>query len=198
MTQNRFRWLPALPAGVPAAAVPVGIAAMAVTVALANLAVLHPINDWLTWGHFVFPVAFLVTDLCNRLFGREAAERVVAGGFAVAVAASLLLAGPRIALASGTAFLVGQLVDIRIFDYLRRASWWQAPVVSSLVAGTVDTALFYSLAFAGSGAPWEQWAGTDLAVKMLMILPLLGPFRLLSRRLAGRSRQRASEPPPGG
>ena len=171
------------PPGVPKAAVPVGIFAMACTVALANYAVLRPINDWLTWGHFVFPLAFLITDLINRIFGAEAARRVVAGGFAVAVAISLVVATPRIALASGTAFLIGQLVDVAIFDRLRHAVWWRAPVASSVAASIVDTAIFYSLAFAGTGEPWVQWGVADLAVKLTMVLPLLGPFRVLSRLL---------------
>ena len=178
-----MKWLPALPPGVPPGAVPAGIAAMAFTVALANYAVLQPINDWLTWGHFIFPLAFLITDLINRLCGPEAARRVVAGGFAIAVAISLAVATPRIALASGTAFLIGQLVDVAVFDRLRHASWWQAPAASSIAASIVDTAIFYSLAFAGSGDPWVQWGVTDLAVKLATILPLLGPFRLLSERL---------------
>ncbi len=165
-----------------------GILAMAAVVAAANYAVLHPINDWLTWGHFVFPLAFLVTDLINRLFGPVAARRVVWVSFVLAVAASAVIAGPRIALASGTAFLVGQLVDVEVFDRLRKGLWWRAPVLSSAVASTIDTALFYSLAFAGSGGSWVQWAATDLAVKLLMILPLLAPFVLLVRRFRGQRR----------
>ncbi len=156
---------------------------MAGIVALANFAVLHPINDWLTWGHFVFPFAFLVTDLVNRLFGPGAARRVVAGGFVIAVAVSFAVATPRIAIASGAAFLVGQLIDVWIFDRLRGSVWWRAPTVSSVAASVVDTSLFYSLAFAATGLPWPQWGITDLAVKLVMILPLLGPFRLLVRRL---------------
>ena len=178
-----MRWLPTLPPGVPPAAVPVGIAAMACTVALANYAVLRPINDWLTWGHFVFPLAFLITDLVNRLCGPEAARRVVVGGFAVAVVLSLAVATPRVALASGSAFLVGQLVDVAVFDRLRHTAWWRAPLASSIVASIVDTVIFYSLAFAATGGPWVQWGATDLAVKLAMILPLLAPFRILSERL---------------
>ena len=175
--------IPSLPPGVPRGAIPTGIAAMAIVVALANYAVLRPINEWLTWGHFVFPMAFLITDLMNRLFGPRAARWVVAGGFAVAVAISVAVATPRIALASGAAFLIGQLVDIAVFDRLRGGAWWRAPAASSVVASTVDTALFYSLAFAATGTPWIQWGVTDLAVKLAMILPLLAPFRMLSNRL---------------
>lgn len=157
----------------------IGIVALAAVVAAANYAVLRPINDWLTWGHFVFPIAFLVTDSINRIFGPTVARRVVIGGFLAAVLCSYWVATPRIAVASGIAFLVGQLLDVAVFDRLRRTGWWQAPAISSATASVVDTALFYSLAFSGSSLPWAQWATTDLMVKLLMIVPLLGPFALL-------------------
>lgn len=165
--------------------------AMAMIVAGANYGVLRPINDWLTMGHFIFPFAFLLTDLFNRLLGTAAARRLVLGGFLIAVAVSWAVASPRVALASGTAFLIGQWVDIWIFDRLRYDRWWRAPAVSSAVASVVDTALFYSLAFAGTGGTWIQWGLTDLGVKLVMIPPLLGMFwfqaiflwRRLSKRL---------------
>jgi len=158
-----------------------GIFAMGAVVTAANIAVTKPLNDWVTWGHFVFPLAFLVTDIVNRLQGAAAARRVVLGGFLLAVAASLALAPTRIAIASGLAFLVGQLVDVAVFDRLRNMAWWRGPSVSSSIAAVVDTGIFYAVAFAGTGDPWLQWGAVDLGVKLVMILPLLAPFRLLTR-----------------
>jgi uncharacterized PurR-regulated membrane protein YhhQ (DUF165 family) len=109
----------------------VPVLAMVVVVAGSNLAVQYPINDWLTWGAFTYPVAFLVTDLTNRRLGPVSARRVVYVGFALGVLLSMLVAGPRIALASGTAFLSAQLLDIWVFDRLRRLAWWRAPRCSS-------------------------------------------------------------------
>lgn len=149
---------------------------MALIVGLANVAVLRPVNDWLTLGHFVFPFAFLLTDIANRLLGTAVARRIVLGGFLIAVVASFVAASPRVAVASGTAFLVGQWIDIWVFDRLRRLAWWRAPLVSSIAASAVDTTLFYSLAFAGTGGTWMLWGLTDLGVKLLMIPPLLGMF----------------------
>ena len=155
------------------------VAAMVVVVAGSNVAVQYPINDWLTWGAFTYPVAFLVTDLTNRRFGPERARRVAYVGFALAVVLSIVLAGPRIALASGCAFLTAQLLDITVFDRLRRLPWWQAPLWSSGLASVWDTALFFSLAFAGTGLPWTTWAIGDLGAKAAMALLLLLPFRAL-------------------
>lgn len=158
----------------------VGVAAMAVVVTGSNVAVQYPINDWLTWGALTYPVSFLVTDLTNRALGPAAARRVVYAGFAVAVALSIALATTRIALASGSAFLVAQLLDVTLFNRLReRVSWWQAPLVSSAVASALDTALFFSLAFAATGLPWVTWALGDYGVKIAMALVMLIPFRLL-------------------
>ncbi len=157
----------------------IAIAAMAAIVALSNVAVQYPINDWLTWGALTYPASFLITDLTNRRFGPSRARIVVYVGFACAVALSFWLATPRIALASGTAFLVAQLMDVAVFDKLRRLPWWQAPLVSSGVASVVDTALFFSLAFAGTGLPWVTWGIGDLGVKFAMAALLLLPFRLL-------------------
>ncbi len=156
-----------------------GVAAMAVVVTASNILVQFPINDWITWGAFTYPAAFLVTDLTNRALGPGPARRVVYAGFALAVLLSILLADPRIALASGTAFLVAQLLDVTLFDRLRRAAWWQAPLASSTLGSVTDTALFFSLAFAGSGLPWVTWALGDLGVKLAMALVLLLPFRAL-------------------
>ena len=160
------------------------IAAMAAVITLSNVAVNFPINDWLTWGAFTYPVCFLVTDLTNRALGAEPARRVVYAGFAVGVLCSIVagllgLTTVRIALASGAAFLVAQLLDILIFDRLRRASWWKAPFLSSSLASFVDTLLFFGLAFAFTGLPWVTWALGDYGVKLVMALALLLPFRAL-------------------
>jgi uncharacterized PurR-regulated membrane protein YhhQ (DUF165 family) len=153
------------------------VLAMTVVVAASNWLVQFPINDVLTWGAITYPFSFLITDLTTRLQGPERARRVVWVGFALAVFLSLWLATPRIALASGTAFLAGQLLDIRIFQRLRTGSWWRAPLVSSTLGSIVDTALFFSLAFAGTGLPWVTLAMGDLGVKLLLAVLALAPFR---------------------
>jgi len=159
------------------------VAAMAALVVASNVLVQQPLpfwglGDWLTWAAFTYPVTFLVTDLTNRRFGAAAARRVVYAGFAVAVALSALLAEPRIALASGLAFLLAQLLDVQVFDRLRRAAWWQAPVVSSVAGSALDTGVFFAVAFAGTGVPWLTLALGDLAVKLAMAAVMLAPFRL--------------------
>ena len=156
-----------------------GAAAMAAIVTGSNVAVQFPINDWLTWGAFTYPVSFLVTDLTNRALGPAQARRVVCVGFAVAVALSVWVATWRVAAASGLAFLSAQLLDIVIFDRLRRAAWWRAPFISSTLASALDTILFFALAFAGTGLPWVTWALGDYGVKVFMATALLGPFRAL-------------------
>jgi uncharacterized PurR-regulated membrane protein YhhQ (DUF165 family) len=159
------------------------IAAMAAVIVLSNILVQHPINDWLTWGAFSYPLVFLVSDLTNRALGPQAARRVAWVGFAIAVAVSLALAPWRIAAASGAAFLFSQLMDVLVFNRWRRASWWKAPLMGSLVASVVDTAVFFFLAFAGSDMDWLQLAGGDLAVKAAMAALLLAPYRALLPRL---------------
>ncbi len=156
-----------------------GIVAMTIIVTASNVAVQYPINDWLTWGALTYPISFLVTDLTNRALGAKAARQVVYAGFAVAVVLSVAAAGPRIAAASGLAFLLAQLLDIAIFDRLRRAVWWHAPFVSSILASALDTALFFALAFAGSGLPWTTWALGDYGAKLAMAMAMLVPFRAL-------------------
>jgi len=153
--------------------------AMAAVVVASNVLVQFPLGDWLTWGAFTYPFAFLVTDLTNRRLGTDAARRVAIAGFVAAVVLSIWLATPRIALASGTAFLTAQLLDVTLFDRLRRRPWWQAPLASSTLASIWDTAVFFSLAFAGTGLPWVTWAVGDLGVKLAMALALLIPFRAL-------------------
>lgn len=152
---------------------------MAFVVVLSNWAVQFPINDWLTWGAFTYPVVFLVTDLTNRALGPVVARRVAWAGFAVAVIASLALAPWRIALASGTAFIVAQWLDISAFNRLRQMSWWQAPLIGSAIASVIDTALFFFIAFYGSDMDWLMLSAGDLGVKLAMAVLLLAPYRAL-------------------
>jgi queuosine precursor transporter len=136
-----------------------GILAMAIIVVASNILVQFLYGDWLTWGAFTYPFAFLVTDIMNRLYGVRAARRVVFAGFVVGVICSLVGTqiigefGPlvtfRIALASGLAFLTAQLTDVAIFNALRRRSWWRAPLIGSLVGSVLDTAIFFTVAFSG-------------------------------------------------
>ena len=157
---------------------------MAAVIVLSNLLVQLPINDWLTWGAFSYPLVFLVTDLTNRALGPAAARRVAWLGFAVAVVVSLALAPWRIALASGAAFIVAQAMDILVFNRWRQATWWKAPLWGSLVASVVDTAVFFFLAFAGSEMNWLTLTGGDLAVKAAMAVVLLAPYRALLPHLS--------------
>jgi uncharacterized PurR-regulated membrane protein YhhQ (DUF165 family) len=177
-----MRFVPASPVPVTPAALSGAILAMALVVLASNLLVQYAINDWLTWGAFTYPVAFLVSELTNRRFGPQVARRVAWWGFAVAVAASLALAPLRIAAASGLAFIASQLLDIQVFDRLRRGSWWRAPLVATVAAAVLDTSLFWSIAFAGASLPWVTWAIGDLAVKLAVGVCLLLPFRLLIAR----------------
>lgn len=135
-----------------------GVAAMAAVVVSSNILVQHLFGDWLTWGAFTYPVAFLVTDLTNRALGPRAARRVVFAGFMIGVICSLVasrftnefgapLVTLRIALGSGAAFLAAQLLDVAVFDRLRSGRWWRAPLVSSLLGSALDTALFFTIAF---------------------------------------------------
>ncbi len=175
----------------------VPVLAMTLVVVASNILVQYPfepfgLGDYLTWGAFTYPVAFLVTDLTNRRYGVGTARRLVIVGFVIAVVLSIALATPRIALASGTAFLVGQLLDITVFNRLRRQTWWRAPLVGSVIGSALDTALFFSLAFAGdadmSGPVelfgttlplWQSLAIFDFAVKMLVALVALLPYGAL-------------------
>ena len=175
----------------------VPVLAMTLVVVASNIFVQYPfepfgLGDYLTWGAFSYPVAFLVTDLTNRRFGATTARQLVIVGFIIAVVLSVWLATPRIALASGTAFLVGQLLDITVFNRLRRQSWWHAPLAGSVVGSALDTALFFSLAFAGiedMSVPvpvfgvilplWQSLAIFDFAVKMLVALLALIPYGAL-------------------
>lgn len=161
-----------------------GVAAMAAVVVASNILVQHPINDWLTWGALSYPFAFLVSELINRRFGPAPARRVAWVGFALAVILSVYFADPRIAAASGLAFLASQLLDIHVFDRLRHSRWWRAPLTATVLAAIVDTGLFFSIAFVGTEVPWVTLAVGDLGVKLFMGLVLLLPFRLLMARFA--------------
>lgn len=158
------------------------IAAMLLVVTSSNYLVQFPIGDYLTWGAFTYPFAFLVTDLTNRLLGPTRARQVVYAGFALGVALSVYMATPRIAAASGTAFLIGQLLDITVFNRLRAASWWKAPLFASALGSVLDTAIFFSLAFAGTDMNWLTLAFGDLCVKLAMAVGLLAPFRMAVAR----------------
>jgi hypothetical protein len=157
--------------------------AMAAVVALSNWLVQYPLNAWLTWGAFSYPLAYLVADVCNRCHGPRPARAIALCGFAVGFALSLWLANLQIALASGTAFLVSQLLDVAVFNRLRRAAWWKAPLWGSVAASVVDTAIFFSLAFHGTDVAWLPLAAGDLAVKFFMAALLLAPYRALVRGL---------------
>lgn len=157
---------------------------MAAIVLVSNILVQYPLNAWLTWGAFSYPVAYLVTDVCNRVYGASPARRVAWIGFAVGFIASALMAPLRIAIASGSAFIVSQLLDVAIFNRLRQQSWWKAPLFGSAAASVVDTALFFSLAFGGTEISWLHLAVGDLGIKLGMAFVLLPPYRILVARLA--------------
>lgn len=162
------------------------VVAMALVVGASNFLVSIPINDWLVWGAITYPLAFLVNDLVNRFYGASVARRVVYVGFAVGVLLSLSVESidQRVAIASGTAFLVSQLLDVAIFDRLRVGRWWIAPSVSSGVSAVVDTLLFFGIAFAGTGLPWQQWATGDLAVKWAVASLSVLVYGMLSARFS--------------
>lgn len=155
------------------------VLAMIAVIVLSNFAVQFVINDWLTWGAFTYPFVFLVCDLTNRAYGPVAARRVAWIGFVIAVGVSGLIAPWRIALASGAAFITSQLLDVLVFNRWRRASWWKAPLIGSLVASVVDTGVFFFLAFAGTAVSWLHLAGGDLSFKAAMAVLLLAPYRVL-------------------
>lgn len=153
------------------------VAAMMVVVTSSNYLVRFPINDFLTWGALTYPVSFLITDLTTRLEGPQPARRVVYVGFVLGLLLSCWLATPRIAAASGTAFLLGQLLDILLFQRLRQSGWWRAPLLSSILGSVLDTSVFFTLAFAGTGLPVLTLALGDLGVKLALAVLFLAPFR---------------------
>ena len=164
---------------------------MGVIVLSSNYLVQFPIKYYgleeiLTYGAFSYPVAFLITDLSNRSYGKLVARKVVYIGFAIGISFTLLfstnfadLISVRIAIGSGTAFLVAQLLDVQIFDKLRQKKWFVAPLTSSFIGSTVDTFLFFSISFYATGIPWFSLSLGDLAVKIFVALIMLIPFRLL-------------------
>lgn len=156
---------------------------MAGIVLMSNVLVQYPINPWLTWGAFSYPVAYFVTDVCNRVYGPALARRVAWVGFGVGLVLSLVMAPWRIALASATAFIVSQLLDVAVFNRLRQASWWKAPFFGSAAASVIDTAIFFGLAFAGTDFSWVHLAVGDLGVKLFMAAALLPPYRILINAL---------------
>lgn len=191
---------------------------MAFIVVASNYLVQFPVNytisdynfaDLLTWGAFTYPIAFLITDMTNRKFGVKSARIVVAVGFLIAVGLSIWLATPRIAIASGSAFLIAQLLDVSIFNSLRKSAWWQAPLISSIIGSVIDTIIFFTIAFSGTfgfmgyedafvmeNAPllglftaeaprWVSWALGDLGVKLIIGLAMLIPYGAALPYLAG-------------
>ena len=164
---------------------------MASVVVLSNYLVQFPVNymgfqDLLTYGAFSYPIAFLITDLSNRRYGKNTAKKIVYLGFILGVILTFYfstnysdLISIRIAIGSGTAFLVAQLVDVNIFDRLRKKVWFAAPLVSSLIGSGIDTFLFFSISFYGTGVNWITLSLGDLFVKIFVALMMLIPFRLL-------------------
>ena len=164
---------------------------MGVVVLSSNYLVQFPINYYgleeiLTYGAFSYPIAFLITDLANRSYGKVVARKIVYIGFVIGIAFTLFfsttftdLISVRIAIGSGTAFLVAQLLDVQIFDQLRKKKWFVAPLTSSLIGSTIDTFLFFSISFYATGIPWITLSLGDLAVKIFVALIMLIPFRLL-------------------
>ena len=167
---------------------------MGVVVLISNYLVQFPIKHYgleeiLTYGALSYPIAFLITDLANRSYGKEVARKIVYIGFALGVSFTLLfstnfadLISIRIAIGSGTAFLVAQLLDVQIFDNLRKKTWYIAPLTSSIFGSTVDTFLFFSISFYATGIPWVTLSLGDLTIKILITLLMLVPFRLLLKK----------------
>jgi len=150
----------------------------------------YGLEEILTYGAFSYPVAFLITDLANRSFGKIVARKIVYIGFTIGISFTLLfstnftdLISIRIAIGSGTAFLVAQLLDVHIFDKLRKKEWFVAPLTSSLIGSTIDTFIFFSISFYGTGIPWITLSLGDLSVKIFVALMMLIPFRILLKTL---------------
>ena len=164
---------------------------MGVVVLSSNYLVQFPINYYglneiLTYGAFSYPIAFLITDLANRSYGKRVARKIVYFGFVLGIGFTVLfstdfadLISIRIAIGSGIAFLTAQLLDVQIFDRLRKKEWFVAPLTSSMIGSTIDTFLFFSISFYGTGGPWVTLSLGDLIVKVIVALIMLIPFRLL-------------------
>ena len=169
---------------------------MGVVVLTSNYLVQFPINyfdlqEILTYGAFSYPIAFLITDISNRFYGKIYAKKIVYIGFAIGICFTVLfstnftdLISIRIAIGSGTAFIVAQLIDVQIFDKLRKKKWFIAPLTSSLIGSTIDTFLFFSIAFYATGISWFTLSLGDLTVKIFVALIMLIPFRLLLRKVS--------------
>ena len=164
---------------------------MAILVTISNFLVQYPVNffglnEILTYGAFTYPITFLITDLANRRYGKITARKIVYVGFVLGIGLTLFfstnfndLISIRIAIGSGTAFLIAQLLDVQIFDKLRKKVWFMAPLTSSLIGSFIDTILFFSISFYKTGVPWVSLAIGDFFVKVLIALIMLIPFRLL-------------------
>ena len=164
---------------------------MGLVVLISNFLVQFPVkyyglDEILTYGAFSYPIAFLITDLANRSFGKLTARKIVYFGFMIGILFTLIFStnfsdsiSIRIAVGSGTAFIIAQLLDIQVFDKLRRKTWFVAPLFSSLIGSTIDTFLFFSISFYGTGVPWVTLSLGDLSVKIFIALIMLIPFRLL-------------------
>ena len=164
---------------------------MGVVVLSSNYLVQFPVNYYglnevLTYGAFSYPIAFLITDLANRSYGKRVARKIVYFGFVLGIGFTVLFSTDfadfisiRIAIGSGVAFLTAQLLDVQIFDRLRKKEWFVAPLTSSMIGSTIDTFLFFSISFYGTGVPWVTLSFGDLIVKVMVALIMLIPFRLL-------------------
>jgi len=164
---------------------------MGLVVLISNFLVQFPVkyyglDEILTYGAFSYPIAFLITDLANRSFGKLTARKIVYFGFMIGILFTLIFStnfsdsiSIRIAVGSGTAFIIAQLLDVQVFDKLRRKTWFVAPLFSSLIGSTIDTFLFFSISFYGTGVPWVTLSLGDLSVKIFIALIMLIPFRLL-------------------
>ena len=164
---------------------------MGIVVLSSNFLVQFPINYYglneiLTYGAFSYPIAFLITDLANRSYGKIVARKIVYFGFVLGIGFTVLFSTDfadfisiRIAIGSGVAFLTAQLLDVQIFDRLRKKEWFVAPLTSSMIGSTIDTFLFFSISFYGTGVPWVTLSIGDLIVKVIVALIMLIPFRLL-------------------
>tara|TARA_Y100001936_G_C16064655_1_gene666409 strand:- start:1598 stop:2140 length:543 start_codon:yes stop_codon:yes gene_type:complete len=168
---------------------------MGFVVVISNYLVQFPIqffglSEVLTYGAFSYPITFLITDLANRAYGKDVARKVVYVGFIIGIALTLFVStnfsdiiSVRIAIGSGLAFFIAQNLDIKIFDYLRTKSWYIAPLTSSTIGSITDTFIFFSIAFYATGIPWLTLAAGDLAVKLIITLLMLIPFRLLLSKI---------------
>jgi hypothetical protein len=155
---------------------------MIICVISSNLLVKFPINAWLTWGAFTYPSTYVISELVNRFHGQKHARKVVYAGFFVAIILSFTWFDKRIAIASCTAFLLSQLLDINLFARFRQNSWWVAPLIASSLATAVDTFIFFAISFYGTDVPWVTLSLGDYCVKLMMDMLFLFPFRIFIAR----------------